>query len=114
MIHKDVFAHGKAHNVKTARVKASQKALERLADIGLTRFLKICDCATARDRLRNLKARQKEAEKAARFAGLLLPGEEGRKQNGGEAGLEGKLGVEIKKLQEELEGKLSLEVVVGG
>ncbi|RPB29394.1 hypothetical protein L211DRAFT_11749 [Terfezia boudieri ATCC MYA-4762] len=114
MIHNHIFAHGKAHNVKTARVKASQNALERLADIGLTRFLKICDCATARDRLRSLKTRQKEAEKAARLAGLPLPGEGGRNPDGEETGLvEEKLGIEIKRLQEELEGKLSLEVAMG-
>ena len=115
MVHKDVFAHGRAHNVKAARLKASQRALERLADIGLARFLKVCDCAAARDRLRKLKARQKEAEKAARLAGLPFSGEGGREQNGEGTGLvEEKLEIEIKKLQEEVEGKLSLEVVVGG
>jgi len=108
MVHGGVFTHGRATNVKAARVKASQKALERLADIGLTKFLKICDCASARGRLRNLKTRQKEAEKAARLAGLSLPGEEGRRQNGEETSLVR----EIKRLQEELEGKLSLEVDV--
>lgn len=115
MIHKDVFADATANNAKAARVKASQRALERLTDIGLTKFLKICDCAAARNRLRDLKARQKEAEKEARLAGLPLPGEVGRKQNGEGTGLVAeKLGMEVKRLHEELDGKLSLEVDMEG
>ncbi|KAF8477226.1 hypothetical protein BDZ91DRAFT_672698 [Kalaharituber pfeilii] len=71
MVHDSVFASGTASTVKAARVKASQDALTKLADMGLHRFLKICDCAAARERLRQLKARQREAEKLMRLGQVV-------------------------------------------
>lgn len=109
MVHNIVFAFGQARTVKNARLKASQMALDKMADMGLTKFLKICDCASARERLRELKARQKEAEKLARLAGIEIPGEGGGKGDVVLGPVENKLGVEIRKLQEELDGKLAME-----
>ena len=67
MVHNNVFAHATAANVKQARVKASQKALERLGDMGLQKFSRVCDCATVREHLRTLKQQHREAEKAERM-----------------------------------------------
>ncbi|KAI5785541.1 hypothetical protein DFH27DRAFT_575950 [Peziza echinospora] len=91
MVHDKVFAHGHATNVKQARMKAAQAALLRLEDIGQQGLLKFCNCATAREKLRQLRNARKEAEKA-----LLQDGKEGEMTS------------ELMQLQIELVGKLSV------
>lgn len=111
MVHDKVFTHGKAQTVKNARAQASQKALDNIEVIGLTKFLKICDCAAVRERYRGLKARRKEAEREAKLAGLSVPEVVvvGFAQRSARA-REEPIQTEIRAIDEELEGKHIVEV----
>lgn len=113
MVHGAVFTHGKASTLKHARMKAAQNALDKIADMGLTKFLKICDCANARENFRALKARQKEAEKAARLA--KLPPSGFSKVDTTTAGIgpvEAKLEFERREIEEQVYGKLAMEMEI--
>ena len=113
MVHNRVFAYGKAHTVKNARSQASQKALEYIEVIGLTKFLDICDCAAARERYRNLKQRRKEAEKEAKVAGLSVPEVVVAGLVQRSAGIrEEPIQSEIRAIDEELEGKHAVEIEI--
>lgn len=113
MVHNDLFAHGKAQTVRNARSQASQKALENIEVMGLTKFLKICDCAAVRERYRSLKTRRKEAEKEAKIAGLSVPEVVvvGLVQRS--AGVrEEPIQIEIRAIDDELEGKQGVEMEI--
>ena len=101
MVHGRIFAHAKASSARSVKVKASAKALEKLEDMGLGKFTGICRCKGARERYRELRARQVRAEKAARArARGMGPGEGGVDVGG----LMSKR--ELAELKEELEGRL--------